>query len=125
MEKKLHRTSLARKLPCSAPRRSRQAVPERAGRNLLALHHQRQRAQLRADLREAAKVARGNKVSRNVRALVVPGSQAVRAQAESEGLHEIFQEAGFEWRAADAKSVHSPWRRASQNRSGCQAAHPN
>ena len=53
-----------------------------------------------SDLREAAKVAQGNRVARNVRALVVPGSQQVRAQAESEGLHEIFEAAGFEWRAA-------------------------
>ena len=53
-----------------------------------------------SDLREAARVAQGNKVDPRVRALVVPGSQQVRAQAETEGLHEIFLEAGFEWRAA-------------------------
>src|SRR5262245_2831378 len=53
-----------------------------------------------SDLREAAKVARGHKVSPNVRALVVPGSQQVREQAEKEGLHEIFSAAGFEWRGA-------------------------
>jgi len=53
-----------------------------------------------SDLREAAKIARGNKVAPHVRALVVPGSQQVRRQAEEEGLHEIFQEAGFEWRGA-------------------------
>ncbi len=52
------------------------------------------------DLREAAKIARGNRVARSVKAIVVPGSQQVLAQAEAEGLHEVFQEAGFEWRAA-------------------------
>ena len=50
------------------------------------------------DLRAAAEVARGNKVAEGVRAMVVPGSGLVRAQAESEGLDEIFLEAGFEWR---------------------------
>ena len=53
-----------------------------------------------SDLREAAKVAQGHKVASGVRALVVPGSQQVLAQAEKEGLHEIFKAAGFEWRAA-------------------------
>ncbi len=53
-----------------------------------------------SDLREAAKVAKGRKVAKGVKALVVPGSQQVRAAAEAEGLHEIFQEAGFEWRGA-------------------------
>jgi 3-isopropylmalate/(R)-2-methylmalate dehydratase large subunit len=51
------------------------------------------------DLREAAKVARGRKVAAGVdEALVVPGSQAVKAQAESEGLDRIFTDAGFQWR---------------------------
>ena len=50
------------------------------------------------DLREAAKVARGRKVAGGVRAMVVPGSQQVKAQAEREGLDRIFTEAGFEWR---------------------------
>lgn len=53
-----------------------------------------------SDLRSAAAVARGRKVANGVRALVVPGSQAVAKAAEAEGLHEIFQEAGFEWRKA-------------------------
>jgi 3-isopropylmalate/(R)-2-methylmalate dehydratase large subunit len=53
-----------------------------------------------SDLRVAAAVARGRKVARGVRALIVPGSQAVARAAEAEGLHEIFQEAGFEWRKA-------------------------
>ena len=50
------------------------------------------------DLREAARVARGHRVSPKVRAMVVPGSQVVKQAAEREGLHRIFQEAGFEWR---------------------------
>lgn len=53
-----------------------------------------------SDLQEAAAVVRGRRVPKHVRALVVPGSQQVRAAAEAEGLHEVFQEAGFEWRAA-------------------------
>ena len=52
------------------------------------------------DLREAAEIARGNRVAEGVRALVVPGSQEVAAAARSEGLDEIFSGAGFEWRAA-------------------------
>jgi 3-isopropylmalate/(R)-2-methylmalate dehydratase large subunit len=50
------------------------------------------------DLRAAARVARGYHVASKVRAMVVPGSQAVKRAAEQEGLHRIFQEAGFEWR---------------------------
>jgi 3-isopropylmalate/(R)-2-methylmalate dehydratase large subunit len=50
------------------------------------------------DLRSAAKVVSGYHVHANVRAMVVPGSQQVKAQAESEGLDHIFREAGFEWR---------------------------
>ena len=53
-----------------------------------------------SDLREAAKVARGRRVRSNVKALVVPGSREVREAAQAEGLHEIFREAGFEWREA-------------------------
>ena len=53
-----------------------------------------------SDLREGARVIRGKKVSPKVRMLVVPGSQLVQAQAEEEGLHEIFREAGAEWRDA-------------------------
>jgi len=51
-----------------------------------------------SDLREAAKIAQRGKVKPHVKALVVPGSQAVAKQAEAEGLHEIFKAAGFEWR---------------------------
>ena len=50
------------------------------------------------DLRAAAEVARGHKVAEGVRAMVVPGSGLVRAQAESEGLDIVFMQAGFEWR---------------------------
>jgi 3-isopropylmalate/(R)-2-methylmalate dehydratase large subunit len=53
-----------------------------------------------SDLRIAAEVARGRRVARGVRALVVPGSQDVAKAAEAEGLHEVFREAGFEWRKA-------------------------
>jgi 3-isopropylmalate/(R)-2-methylmalate dehydratase large subunit len=52
------------------------------------------------DLRAAAAVARGHKVARGVKALVVPGSGLVKKQAEAEGLHNIFLQAGMEWREA-------------------------
>jgi 3-isopropylmalate/(R)-2-methylmalate dehydratase large subunit len=51
-----------------------------------------------SDLREAAKIVKGKKVAKGVRALVVPGSQQVKKQAEEEGLAQIFIDAGFEWR---------------------------
>jgi 3-isopropylmalate/(R)-2-methylmalate dehydratase large subunit len=50
------------------------------------------------DLRAAALVANGRKVAATVNAMVVPGSQAIKAQAEAEGLDKIFTEAGFDWR---------------------------
>jgi 3-isopropylmalate/(R)-2-methylmalate dehydratase large subunit len=50
------------------------------------------------DLREAARVVRGHRVHPRVRAMVVPGSQRVKRDAEAEGLHKIFTDAGFEWR---------------------------
>jgi len=53
-----------------------------------------------SDLREAAKIVRGRRVAPHVKALVVPGSQAVRAAAEREGLDRVFIEAGFDWRGA-------------------------
>jgi 3-isopropylmalate/(R)-2-methylmalate dehydratase large subunit len=53
-----------------------------------------------SDLREAARVAAKGKVAKGVKALVVPGSQAVARQAEAEGLPEIFRSAGFQWREA-------------------------
>jgi len=50
------------------------------------------------DLRAAARVAKGYRVNTKVRAMVVPGSQAVKKAAEQEGLDRIFRDAGFEWR---------------------------
>ncbi|TYB90105.1 3-isopropylmalate dehydratase large subunit [Oceaniovalibus sp. ACAM 378] len=52
------------------------------------------------DLRAAAAILKGKKVADGVRAMVVPGSGLVRAQAEEEGLADIFKDAGFEWRLA-------------------------
>jgi 3-isopropylmalate/(R)-2-methylmalate dehydratase large subunit len=52
------------------------------------------------DLRSAAQVAKGYRVHPKVRAMVVPGSQAIKLAAEQEGLDRIFKEAGFEWREA-------------------------
>jgi 3-isopropylmalate/(R)-2-methylmalate dehydratase large subunit len=52
------------------------------------------------DLRAAASVVRGRHVAARVRAMVVPGSQRVKAQAEHEGLDRVFRDAGFEWRNA-------------------------
>jgi 3-isopropylmalate/(R)-2-methylmalate dehydratase large subunit len=52
------------------------------------------------DLREAATVVEGRRVSDSIRAMVVPGSAQVKAEAEAEGLDEVFRSAGFEWRAA-------------------------
>jgi 3-isopropylmalate/(R)-2-methylmalate dehydratase large subunit len=52
------------------------------------------------DLRAAAEVVAGRRVAPNVNAMVVPGSQQVKAQAEAEGLDEIFRAAGFDWRVA-------------------------
>jgi 3-isopropylmalate/(R)-2-methylmalate dehydratase large subunit len=50
------------------------------------------------DLRAAAKIVDGRKIAGSLRAMVVPGSQQVKAQAEAEGLDKIFASAGFEWR---------------------------
>ncbi|WP_170575374.1 3-isopropylmalate dehydratase large subunit [Ruegeria atlantica] len=52
------------------------------------------------DLRAAAEILKGKKIKDGMRAMVVPGSGLVRAQAEEEGLADIFKEAGFEWRLA-------------------------
>jgi 3-isopropylmalate/(R)-2-methylmalate dehydratase large subunit len=52
------------------------------------------------DLRAAAEIVRGRRVFAGVRAMVVPGSAQVKAQAESEGLDVVFRDAGFEWRGA-------------------------
>ena len=53
-----------------------------------------------SDLVEAAKYLKGRKVAPGVKALVVPGSQAVARQCEAEGLDKVFKDAGFEWRSA-------------------------
>ena len=53
-----------------------------------------------SDLRAAASVLKGRKVSPRVRMLVVPGSQAIKRQAEAEGLDQVFRDAGAEWREA-------------------------
>jgi 3-isopropylmalate/(R)-2-methylmalate dehydratase large subunit len=53
-----------------------------------------------SDLREAARLVRGRRVSPHVKAIVVPGSAAVRTAAEREGIAETFRAAGFEWREA-------------------------
>ena len=52
------------------------------------------------DLREAAKVIKGYKISEKVSAMIVPGSMQIKKQAEDEGLAQIFTDAGFEWRDA-------------------------
>lgn len=52
------------------------------------------------DLRAAAEILKGKKIKEGLRAMVVPGSGLVRAQAEEEGLADIFKDAGFEWRLA-------------------------
>ena len=52
------------------------------------------------DLRAAARVLRGRKVAAKVEAWAVPGSGLVKAQAEAEGLHRVFEDAGFQWRFA-------------------------
>jgi 3-isopropylmalate/(R)-2-methylmalate dehydratase large subunit len=52
------------------------------------------------DLRAAAEVAAGRRVAAGVNAMVVPGSQQVKAQAEAEGLDRVFRDAGFDWRVA-------------------------
>ncbi|HET9260536.1 MAG TPA: 3-isopropylmalate dehydratase large subunit [Acidimicrobiia bacterium] len=56
------------------------------------------------DLRNAAKVVAGRRVADGVKAVVVPGSMQVKAQAEAEGLAEIFTSAGFDWREAGCSS---------------------
>jgi 3-isopropylmalate/(R)-2-methylmalate dehydratase large subunit len=53
-----------------------------------------------SDLREAARLVKGRRVSPHVQALVVPGSVRVSQAAEAEGLDQVFRDAGFEWRAA-------------------------
>jgi 3-isopropylmalate/(R)-2-methylmalate dehydratase large subunit len=50
------------------------------------------------DLREVARIVNGRHINENIRAMIVPGSGLVKAQAEAEGLDQIFKNAGFEWR---------------------------
>jgi 3-isopropylmalate/(R)-2-methylmalate dehydratase large subunit len=50
------------------------------------------------DLREVARIVNGRHINENIRAMIVPGSGLVKAQAEAEGLDQIFKDAGFEWR---------------------------
>ena len=57
------------------------------------------------DLRAAATVVKGHRVSSDVSAMVVPGSGQVKAQAEQEGLDQVFKEAGFDWREAGMQHV--------------------
>ena len=65
------------------------------------------------DLRQAAQFIDGRKVADNVRMMVVPGSQQVKMQAESEGLDAVFKAAGAEWREAGLLHVHRhEWRSA-------------
>jgi 3-isopropylmalate/(R)-2-methylmalate dehydratase large subunit len=52
------------------------------------------------DLREAAAIVEGRRVADSLRAMVVPGSEQVKVEAEAEGLDEVFRSAGFEWRTA-------------------------
>ena len=52
------------------------------------------------DLREAAAIVEGRKVASTLSAMVVPGSAQVKAEAEAEGLDEVFRAAGFDWRSA-------------------------
>src|SRR6476646_8279149 len=58
------------------------------------------------DLREAAAMVEGRQVAASVRAMVVPGSMQVKSQAEDEGLHEVFQSSGFEWRQGKGGRTH-------------------
>ena len=51
-----------------------------------------------SDLRDAAKILEGRKIAKDMRVLIVPGSQSVKAEAEAEGLDRIFIESGAEWR---------------------------
>ncbi|HEV8346148.1 MAG TPA: 3-isopropylmalate dehydratase large subunit [Vicinamibacterales bacterium] len=53
-----------------------------------------------SDLEEAARIVKGHRVAPHVKALVVPGSKAVSRAAEARGLHQVFIDAGFEWRGA-------------------------
>jgi 3-isopropylmalate/(R)-2-methylmalate dehydratase large subunit len=53
-----------------------------------------------SDLRQAAALLKGHRIAAGVRVMVVPGSQQVKAQAEAEGIADVFREAGADWREA-------------------------
>src|SRR4029077_3471946 len=53
-----------------------------------------------SDLEQAARVVKGHRVAKHVKALVVPGSRSVSRAAEARGLDQVFKDAGFEWRGA-------------------------
>ena len=90
------------------------------------------------DLRAAAEVVRGRRVAATVRAMVVPGSTQVKAQAEAEGLDRVFRDAGFEWRDAGCSmclgmnpDILAPGERCAstsnrnfEGRQGARRAHP-
>jgi 3-isopropylmalate/(R)-2-methylmalate dehydratase large subunit len=57
-----------------------------------------------SDLREAASLIDGRKIASSLRGMVVPGSQQVKAEAEAEGLDDVFRSAGFEWRESGCSS---------------------
>jgi 3-isopropylmalate/(R)-2-methylmalate dehydratase large subunit len=78
-----------------------------------------------SDLREAAAIAKGNKVADGVKALIVPGSQIVAKQAEEEGLDKIFIEAGFQWRAAGCSMCLAMNPDKLQGREVCASGKPN
>ena len=86
--------------PSSAPSNTWTSRPARRSKKSLSTASSLAPAPTRRieDLRAAARIAAGHKVSTHVSAMVVPGSQAVKAQAEKEGLDVIFSEAGFDWR---------------------------
>ena len=97
----LRRPGRPRRRPAGArvhgPERGHGDRGHRARRGLHRLLHQRRAS---SDLRAAASVVRGKRVATGVRAMVVPGSTQVKAQAEAEGLDQVFRAAGFEWRDA-------------------------
>ena len=58
-----------------------------------------------SDLRDAAKIAKGRKVASHVRAWVVPGSENIKREAEAEGLHTIFLDAGFDLEESEMRAT--------------------
>src|SRR2546427_12997138 len=79
-----------------------------------------------SDLEEAARVARGHHVAPHVKALVVPGSQGISRAAEARGLHQVFIDAGFEWRGAGCSMCLAMNPDKLEGRQGCAASsNPN